>query len=257
MKTILRAAGILGLCSAFLSINSTFAQTREDVELMITQVQLGISLPSSEARETFGLESAQDLRAYNQIIQTGTIDVSRNNQKHLLQKTILPALDLLYSMETRSAAHAHLRGIDLGALKAKRLLAYEILEPFTTALSGPETVGLSTFTGGNITQSSTQILDRACVARISGIASLAGQALDPFSGTGEDFAQHLLYDSLTGDVYLAVAGGTCRPDANDKICSQSDDPLTNDSCDPSTSKYCRLVTTNGVKKCTQASDGAD
>lgn len=267
-----------------------YSSSREDVELYVAAIQTNTKMPSRAALEEFGLNGS-DRSAFANIIQRGVIDLSVESHQRVYLLAVLPAAKFIHATETRTAEEARRMGANLSEIRQKRAFAYEIMEAVgteydETALSGLVSVGearafekvdgivndsLARDPGALQGQldaafvpfSKALIGGGACVARIS-----LDRGFDIAATAGDSFVSESLFldaqSSFSGrfqsaSAYLAVAGN-CRPDANDKICNQSDDALTSDTCATSTNKYCRLVAVTGgggVKKCTQASDGAD
>lgn len=219
--------------------------TRSEVELMIAGHDYGVQIPSQAARAAFGLTEQADLNAYTYMVQHGRINFANAAQVRVFENTLVPALKLIQAMDTQ----ARIPGQDLTEAKQNRIYAYDLISAIGSPFFEDELGGLTLATQ---TQGSTTSFNRACLVTAVNIAAMAGNR-DHYN----ELARWMIQDPDTGDMFVSVPGGTCRPDANDKICNQTDDPLGNDTCVASTAKYCKLTTRNGHKRCTQASDGAD
>ena len=240
------------ICSSFFNFNTHAQSTRADVDLAISFIRAGEVMPSREAQRAFGVETADEVRTYARIVRNASVNFADQEERDLLVKSLLPALDLIHTMNTRTIEEARLRSIDLEQLQNRRQQAFDLIGPISDQWSEEDLVGFESFSM-NVNSNVFFNNIRACLVPAVNVASRAGGPLDP-SNPANFVADLMVIDGFGGDVFVSVPGGDCRPDANDKKCETNDDPLGNDSCITSTSDYCRLVTRNGIKKCTQASD---
>lgn len=246
MKNFLFAAATsLTLLTIISTAQAQSDVTQSEVELMVIGYQYGVQIPSQAAREAFGLTEQTDLNAYTNMIRYGRINFANANHVRVFENSLVPAMKLIQAMETQ----ARIPGQDLTEAKQNRIYAYDILSAIGSPYVEDELGGLTLATQ---TQDSLTSFNRACLATAVNIAAMAGDR-DHYN----ELARWMIQDPDTGETFVSVPGGTCRPDANDKICNQTDDPTGNDTCVASTAKYCNLTTRGGYKRCSQSSDGAD